>query len=130
ILEQAEPLRHIADLALDLHALVAQVEAENMTLAFVRDEQSADHPQGRRLARAIRPEEAAYPPLGQAQVEMIDDRAPAKSLGEAMHVNGRRGVHDPLAGSISTGRPKGSGVLDGARPASTRNTSLARAPSL
>ena len=58
ILVEAEALRHVADVALDLVRLGADVVAEAGAAAFVRSEQPAQHPDGRGLARAVGAEEA------------------------------------------------------------------------
>src|SRR5262249_57230141 len=52
ILVEAEALRHVAHVALDLLRLGADVEAEAGAVAFVRGEQPAQHPEGRGLARS------------------------------------------------------------------------------
>ena len=58
ILVQAEPLRHVADAALDLVPLREDVVAEARSPSAVRREQSADHAQRGGLAGAVGTEEA------------------------------------------------------------------------
>src|SRR5262249_56664598 len=50
ILVEAETLRHVAHVALDLVRLGADVVTETGALAFVRGERPAQHPDGRGLA--------------------------------------------------------------------------------
>ena len=58
VLVEAEALRHVADVALDLLALGADVEAERRAAAAVGREQPAQHAQRGGLARAVGAEEA------------------------------------------------------------------------
>ena len=56
ILIQAEALRHVADLALDLVGVAADVVAEAGALAGIRRQQPAQHADGGGLAGAVGPE--------------------------------------------------------------------------
>ena len=58
ILIQAEALRHVADLALDLVGVAADVVAEAGALAAVGRQQAAEHADGGGLAGAVGAEEA------------------------------------------------------------------------
>src|SRR5262249_37758582 len=58
VLIETEALRHVADLALDLMRLRADVVAEAGALAFVGREQPCEHADGRGLARAVGTEKA------------------------------------------------------------------------
>src|SRR5262252_1374478 len=58
ILVEAEALRHVAHVTLDLVRLGADVVAEAGAVAFVRGEQPAQHSDSRGLARAVWAEEA------------------------------------------------------------------------
>src|SRR5262249_39013218 len=64
ILVEAEALRHVAYVTLDLVRLGADVVAEAGAATFVRREQPAQHPDGRGLARAVGTQEAVdFPAL-------------------------------------------------------------------
>src|SRR5690606_40865021 len=86
-----------------------------------------------RLARSVRPEESVDRAARHRHRQVIDDRAPAKALGQAAHVDGgfaRGGHHFLSVRSVAvtgwpTRRPSG---FSGS--ASTRNTSLFRSSSL
>src|SRR6185436_6401297 len=58
VLVEAEALGHIADAALDLPGLPADVEAEAGTLTRVRRQQAAEHADGGGLTAAVGAEES------------------------------------------------------------------------
>ena len=62
ILVEAEALRHVADMALDLVGFGADVVAETGAAALVRGQQPAQHADGGGLARAVGAEEAVDSP--------------------------------------------------------------------
>ena len=91
---EGEVLGHVADPALDLGALLHDVEAKAGPPARVRREQAAHEPDGRRLAAAVGAEEAVdlAPPHGKG--DAVHDRSPAEALREPAHVDGgSAGVH-------------------------------------
>ena len=51
--------------------LAGQPEAEHLELALVGDRLRGQHPHRRRLARAVRPEQADARPLGHVEVETV-----------------------------------------------------------
>ena len=87
VFPEAEALGHVPDLALDLLALGDHVVAEAGAAALVGAEQPAEHADERRLAAAVRAEEAADLAAADLQIDVIDDRAAAEALGHAAHVN-------------------------------------------
>src|SRR6185369_6220895 len=62
VVVEPELLRHVAHVAADLARLRAQVQPQAHALARIRGEQTAQHADRRRLAAAVRAEEAADAP--------------------------------------------------------------------
>ena len=62
-----------------------------MAGAFVGGQQAAEHPEEGRLAAAVGAEKAEDLATTDFQVNAIDDRAIAKSLGDALNVDDRFG---------------------------------------
>jgi hypothetical protein len=93
ILIEAEALRHVADLALDLVGVAANVEAEAGPLAGVGRQQAAEHADGRGLAASVRAEEAIDRAALDLHREVMHDLAAAKRLRQAGDIDGdvRRG---------------------------------------
>ena len=93
ILVERELLRHVADFALDLQALGPDIVAEHRALALVGRQQAAQHADGRRLARAVRAEEADDLALGDRHRDMVDDGLVAEALDQSAEtVDGVHGV--------------------------------------
>src|SRR5690606_17700852 len=61
-----------------------------------RKEDRHDHPDRRRLAGAVRADEAAQRALGHDEVEILDRRRGAEALGQPFQMN--RGVHGDRTG--------------------------------
>jgi hypothetical protein len=125
VLVEAEPLGHVADAALDIGRLRAQIEAEGGPATLVGREQPAEHADRRRLAAAVRAEEADDAPARDGEIDVVHHRAPAVALGESAHLDRRRDlVHLSVT---STGCPGWSlGASAAAGRASTRKTSFSR----
>ena len=107
---EAEALRHVADVALDLVGLGADVVAEAGAGALVRREQAAQHADGRGLAGAVGAEEAVDGAALDLHREIAHHRAAVEFLGQAMHVDddvrGVAAVHFGGSGSVTvTGWP-------------------------
>src|SRR6266550_1922230 len=127
ILVQAEALRHVTDLALDLRCLGADVVAEARALARVRCQQPAQHSNRRRLAASVRSQKAENLAAVDTDCEIVDDCAIVKALGETVYVDGgfrhlRSAV--VLSTVTSTGSPGCSAGFGSSGRASTRNTSF------
>jgi hypothetical protein len=91
-----KPLRHIADVALDLRGLALDVVAEAGAGAGVRREQSAHEADRRGLAAAVRTEKAKNLAARDLQRHVVDHVLVAKVLVQVMdvdRVSGRIGVH-------------------------------------
>ena len=84
---EAEPLRHVADVLLDLAGIAADVEAQTASAAAVGREQTAEHPQKRRFAAAVRAEKTVNLPAPHLHGNVVHDRAVAEPLRDALHVN-------------------------------------------
>src|SRR5262249_4390872 len=98
-------LRHVADLALDLVGLLDHVEAEAGAAAVAGRQQPAEHADRRRLAAAVRSEEAVDLALLHAQREVLDDVLFAEVLVQAANVD-RGGFRIPeRLTATSTGCP-------------------------
>ena len=91
VLVEREPLRHVADLLLDAAALADDVIAEHGSLARVRSEKPADHADGRRLARAVGPEEADDLAGRDLERDVIDGDRLAEAFGQVRNVDDVRG---------------------------------------
>jgi len=92
ILIQAEPLRHVADPALDLVGVAADVVAEAGALAGVRRQQTAEHPDGGGLAGAVRAEEAVDRTALHLHRKVMHDLAAAERFRQALDVDGDVGA--------------------------------------
>jgi len=88
ILIEAEALRHVADMPLDLVGVPADVVAEASALAAVGRQQAAQHADGRRLARTIRPEEAIDRAASHLHRQIADHLARAERFRQAAHIDG------------------------------------------
>ncbi len=88
ILIQAEALRHVADLALDLVGVAADVVAEAGALAAVRRQQAAQHADGGGLAGAVGPEEAVDRAALHLHRQVMHDLAAAERFRQALDVDG------------------------------------------
>jgi hypothetical protein len=66
----------------------AQRFPEDFDGALRREDQSERHSDGRRLAGPVRPEESVQRPFGNVEVEVIDGRDLAVSLGEVLGCDG------------------------------------------
>ena len=89
---EAEALRHVADLQLDLVGLGADVVAEAGAGAFVGRQQPAQHADGRGLAGAVGPEEAVNGAALDLHGEVAHHHATVECLGQAVHVDDDVGV--------------------------------------
>ncbi|MEY9620686.1 hypothetical protein ABH982_004143 [Bradyrhizobium ottawaense] len=87
ILIKAEALGHIADLALDLFGIAADVVAETGALAAIRGEETAEDTDGRGLARAVGPEEAVDRAALHLHRQIVHDLAAAERFGQALDVD-------------------------------------------
>ena len=126
---QAEFLRHVADLALDLARLAADVEAQASAAALVGREQAAQHADRGGLAAAVGAQKAVDLALAHLQVDPVDDGARPVALAQAAHVDDdfAIGVIHHFASRISSGWPGCSlAASAGAGRASTMKTSVAR----
>src|SRR5579872_2056220 len=101
ILVEAEFLRHIADVAADERRLADNVEADALAFAGVGNQQPAEHPNRRRLAAAVRAEEAAYLALIDLEGEALDDLSFAKALAQISDIDDMR-VHRDAVGIFAT----------------------------
>src|SRR5262249_51113002 len=95
IFVEAEALRHVADVALDLVRLPADVIAEAGAVAFVGGEQAAQHSDCGALARAIWTREAVARATPDTHREVAPGLATVEGLREPFDVDGdvRRGRH-------------------------------------
>ena len=89
VLPKAEPLRHVADLALDRFALRDHIVTEAGAAAGIGAQQPAEHADEGRLAAAVRAEKAVDLAGAHLQIDMIDDGAVAEALRHPAHVDGR-----------------------------------------
>ena len=129
IFVQAEALRHVTDLALDLRCFGPDVVAEACSLARVGCQQPAQHSNRRRLAASVRSQKAENLAAVDTDCEIVDDCAIVKALGETMYVDGGfRHLRSTavLSTVTSTGSPGCSAGFGSAGRASTRNTSFDR----
>ena len=72
---------------LDFGTLRAEIEIETLAAACIRLEQTAEHPQKRRLAAAVRAEKAVNLAVTDLHRDVIHDRAVAEFFCDAAHVN-------------------------------------------
>ena len=112
VLVEGEALRHVADVALDLLRLASGCRSRGRCPAAVGPEQPADHADRRRLAGAVRPEEADDLAFATLEVDVVDDRLVAEALGQPVHVDDRCAAaafmtRPRSVGATSTGWPSG-----------------------
>src|SRR5262249_49540956 len=131
ILIEAEALRHVADVVLDLVRLCADVVAEARAATFVGSEQTAQHADGRGLARPVRPEEAVDLSALDAQRQIAHGLAPVEGFRQALDLDGDIGRrrHPRCPSATLTGWPTRSRSGRSGR-ASIRNTSFERSSML
>src|SRR5208283_5311577 len=106
---KAEPLRHVADVLLDLARFSANVEAQTTSTAAVGLEQTAQHPQERRFAAAVRAKKAVNLTAPHLHRNVVHDRAVAEPLRDALNVYGECGIsggHGKIRRPKSEGRKK------------------------
>jgi hypothetical protein len=84
-------LRQVADLALGLARPARDVVAADRDAARGRHEEARDHLHGRRLARAVGPEEAEHLAAAHREAHVVDGREGAEALGEVADLD--RGRH-------------------------------------
>ena len=104
ILIKREALRHVANAALDLPALGQNVMAEAGSLAAVGRQQTAKHADGRRLARAVRPQKTINLAAPDAHRQVLHHRAPAEGFRQPAHVDGDVGTRRDGRGHGAAGR--------------------------
>ena len=102
VFPEAELLGHVTDAALDLFGLGRDVEAEAGAVSGIGAEQTAEHADGRGLARAVGPEKSPHFSRRDGDVDAVDGRLAAEALGEALHVDGKCFRHG-ASGLTSTG---------------------------
>ena len=87
ILVQRKALRHVADLALDLVGVAADIVAQTRSLAAVGRQQAAQHADGGGLAAAVRPEKAVDLAALDLHREVMHHLAAAERFGQAANVD-------------------------------------------
>ena len=100
VLVEAEALGHVADMALDLVGLGADVVAETGALALVGREQPAQHADGGGLARTVGTEESVDLAALDLHREVAHDLAAAEGFRQAMDVDGDLGRRRGCAASL------------------------------
>ena len=118
ILPERKPLRHVADVTLDLFGLAQNIVTETRSLSAVRSQQSAEHAYRRGLAAAVGTEKTEDFSSPHRQREIPDRVVVAEVLVQASHVDdhvGVRRLHRQLGKTTSTGWP---GLSRMAAPAS------------
>ena len=88
ILPEAESLRHVADLPLDLLALPDDVVTQAGAAAFVRHQQTAQHADESGLAAAVGTEEAVDFAGAHLQIDVVHHRAIIEPFGHAFDIDG------------------------------------------
>ena len=121
---EAEALRHVADIALDLVLLGEDVVAEAGAFAGIRREQPAQHAERRGLAAAVRPEKAVDLALRHFEAQVAHHGARTEALGQTRDVDGdlfhRRTICSPGPSVTVTGWPAVSLAAAPSGRASTR----------
>ena len=82
-----EFLRHVADVALDLGLLLADIETEASARAGVGREEAAQHTDERRFAGAIGSQKTVDLAAAHREVDGVDDDFVAEALGDASDVD-------------------------------------------
>jgi hypothetical protein len=92
-------LRHHADPGPDRRAVPDRVGAEDVQFPAGRRRDAADHPHGRGLARAIRPEETECLAAVQIEIDPVHRREIAEPLGQAGRANEHFTPGHPIHGT-------------------------------
>ena len=87
VFPERKTLRHVADVALDLPGLAPDVVAEAGAFAAVGRQQAAQHADRRRLAAAVRAEEAEDLAAPHRQGQILDRVIVTEMLVQAAHVD-------------------------------------------
>src|SRR5262245_12078359 len=87
VLVEAETLRHIADLALDLVGLGANVVTKAGSRSLIRSEQTAQHTNGGRLARPVWAQEAVDCPALHLHGQISDHSTTVELFGKAVDID-------------------------------------------
>ena len=107
VLEQREPLGHVADPPAQRLGLLRDAQAQHLDLALARRQQAAQHADGGGLAGAVGAEEAVDLRARHVEVDVVDRDQRAEAAGQPARADRRRvAVHGPK--STRTGRPAGS----------------------
>ena len=126
-LVEREPLRHVADAALDAFRIAADVDAADRRGAARRLQQPAQHADRGRLAGAVAAEEAEDLALAHVERQAIDGDEVAEAPRE---IGDDDRVHFPSARCARGARPRAarwrSPACDRARPAGARPARRAR----
>ena len=100
ILVEREFLRHVADFALDLQRLGADVVAEHAALAAVGRQKPAHHPDRRCLSGPVRTQEPGDLAGGDIHRDMVDDGLVAERLHQAADLDR---IHRPACPCAASG---------------------------
>ena len=106
VLIQAEALRHVPDLQLDLVGLGADVVAEASAGPFIRRQQPAQHSDRGRLAGAVRAQEAIDRATLHLHRQVTNHRAAIEFFCQAVHIDddvGLTHLEDPCGKVTVTG---------------------------
>src|SRR5204863_1126843 len=87
VFPERKPLRHVTDMALDFLGFPQDVVTETGAFATVRREETAQHPDRRRLAAAVGAQKAEYLAAPDRQREVLDRVVVAEMLVETAHVD-------------------------------------------
>jgi hypothetical protein len=124
---QGELLRHVPDLRRHQVRLPGDGEPLDAGVARVGAQHRGEHPDQRRLARAVGPEQPEHGALRHAEIHAVDgdDVAEAAMEADGLDREGRRGLggHDSRT---STGMPALRVPVGSSTRMRTANTSLAR----
>ena len=114
VLIETEALRHVADLALDLLGLGADVVAQTSAGALVGRQQTAQHADRGGLAGAVGAEKAVDGAALDLQRQIADHRAAVECLGQAVDIDDDVGLQRSLA-ALTAAAPRSAHRLAGRR---------------
>jgi hypothetical protein len=103
---QREALGHVADAPAQCFGLLGNRQAQHLDLPGTRFQQAAQHADGGRLARPVRPQEAIDLATRHGQVDIVHGQQIAEAAGQALRMH--RDVRTGAQKRTCTGRPAGS----------------------
>src|SRR3546814_7114149 len=103
---EREGLGHVADAAAGRHVVILDFAPEQPRLALARLEQAGQHLHRRRLAAAVRTQEAEDLAALDPEIDLVDRGEIAEATGKSLGLNRNRGIAPVAAGRAGQDRKR------------------------